>query len=121
MKGENRTINGDVWTIVDVAPAEPLAEMVAALLEEEGFVAMVRGGEGLDDALAHLGTPVLGAAMVLVPEEQAEAALQLIAETVTDYEGDELEAALASGELNVADDFPDEEDQEEDGETGWRA
>ena len=43
MKGENRLINGDNWTIVDVAPAEPLAEMVAALLEDAGFVVIVRG------------------------------------------------------------------------------
>jgi hypothetical protein len=94
MKGNSITLNGDLWTIVDVAPAEPLAEMVAALLEEEGFVAVVRGTELLGDTLAHLGIGAAGQALVLVPAADAEAALALIAETVTDYEGDDLEAAL---------------------------
>jgi methylated-DNA-protein-cysteine methyltransferase related protein len=94
MKGNSITLNGDLWTIVDVAPAEPLAEMVAALLEEEGFVAVVRGTELLGDALAHLGVGSVGHALVLVPAADAEAALALIAETVTDYEGDDLEVAL---------------------------
>jgi hypothetical protein len=33
---------------------------------------------------------------VLVPEADAEAALALIEETVTDYEGDDLEAAMVA-------------------------
>lgn len=103
MKGENRIINGDTWTIVDVAPAEPLAEMVAALLEDAGFVVIVRGADSGDDVFAHLGTPGIGASVVLVPEEQAVAAMQLISETVTDYEGDALEEAIRSGELTVDD------------------
>lgn len=119
MKGTTIVLNGDPWTVVDVAPAEPLAEMVAALLEEEGFVAVVRGAAALGDPLAHLGVGALGATVVLVPEADAEGALALIAETVTDYEGDDLEAALAA----LADD-PDalgaleegEEDGEEDGD-----
>src|SRR5690625_7177451 len=103
MKGENRIINGDTWTIVDVAPAEPLAEMVAALLEDAGFVVIVRGADSGDDVFAHLGTPGIGASVVLVPEEQAVAAMQLISETVTDYEGDAVEEAIRSGELKVDD------------------
>ena len=103
MKGENRTINGDTWTIVDVAPAEPLAEMVAAILEDAGFVVLVRGADGGQDIFAHLGTPGIGTSVVLVPQEQADAALQLIAETVTDYQGEDLEEALRSGELTAAD------------------
>lgn len=101
MKGESRTINGDTWIIVDVAPAEPLAEMVAALLEDAGYVALVRGADSGDDVFAHLGTPGIGASVVLVPEEQAVAALQLISETVTDYQGEDLEEALRSGELSL--------------------
>lgn len=96
MKGTTITLNGDPWTVVDVAPAEPLADMVAALLEEEGFVAVVRGTAFLGDALAHLGVASAGASVVLVPEAEAEAALALIDETVTDYEGDDLEEALAA-------------------------
>lgn len=111
MKGENRLINGDNWTIVDVAPAFQLAEMVAALLEDAGFVALVRGADSGDDVFAHLGSPGIGATVVLVPEDQAAAALQLISETVSDYEGDEIEAALQSGELS-----PDDLDPEDDGE-----
>lgn len=103
MIGENRIINGDSWTIVDVAPAEQLSEMVAALLEEAGFVALIRGSDSGDDVFAHLGMPGIGASVVLVPEDQAEAALELIRETVTDYEGDDLEAALRSGELTPED------------------
>jgi hypothetical protein len=95
MKGTNIRLAGDMWTIVDVAPAGPLAEMVAALLEEEGFVAQTRGLEALADALTHLGTHSAGATVVLVPERDAEAALALIEETVTDYEGEELDAVLA--------------------------
>ncbi|CAN5658696.1 hypothetical protein BH23DEI1_BH23DEI1_09010 [soil metagenome] len=91
MKGSTITLSGDRWTVVDVAPAAPLAEMVAALLEEEGFVAQTRGA----DALTHLGTFTAGVTLVVVPEAQGEAALALIAETVTDYEGEELDEVLA--------------------------
>ncbi len=95
MKGESTLINGDTWTVVDVAPAEPLAEMVAAILEEEGFVAMVRGAGGVAaDMLASLGAYTTETTLVLVPEAQAQAALDLIAETVTDYEGEELDVLL---------------------------
>ena len=96
MKGTTVTLNGDPWTVVDVAPAAPLAEMVAALLEDEGYVAVVRGFDVLGDALTHLGVGSAGTTVVLVPEADGEAALALIAETVTDYEGDDLDAALAA-------------------------
>lgn len=100
MKGETVVVNGDRWTIVDVAPAQALAEMVAALLEDEGMVAMVRGPDLLGDVFSNLGAGGTGPAVVLVPEADGERALQLIAETVTDYEGEELEAimrAIAEG------------------------
>lgn len=100
MKGQTVVINGDRWTVVDVAPAQALAEMVAALLEDEGMVAMVRGGDGLTDVFSNLGASGTGSAVVLVPEADAERALRLIAETVTDYEGEELDAimrAIAEG------------------------
>jgi len=115
VKGTTVTLNGDRWTVVDVAPAEPLAEMVAALLEEEGYVAVVRGIALLGDTLAHLGVGAAGVSVVLVPELDAEAALALIEETVTDYQGDDLEAALAQlaedpaalGEVDPDDDEDD--------------
>jgi len=100
VKGETVVINGDRWTVVDVAPAQALAEMVAALLEEEGMVAMVRGSDLLADMFSNLGASSVGSAVVLVPEADAERALKLIEETVTDFEGDELEAimeAIAAG------------------------
>ena len=135
MKGETLVVNGDPWTVVDVAPAAPLAEMVAALLEDEGFVVMVRGLDLHSDAISHLGTTSVMTTYVLVPEGQAEAATALIAETVTDYEGPELERLMeqmASGELpegmvdetavgdgawsdegaEVDDEGPDEEDEQ---------
>lgn len=96
MKGTTITLNGDPWTVVDVAPAEPLAEMVAALLEEEGYVAVVRGIDLLGDALSHLGVGTAGTTLVLVPADRADDALALIEATVTDYQGDDLEAALAA-------------------------
>lgn len=102
MKGETLVLNGDNWTIVDVAPAMPLAEMVAAILEEEGFVVVVRGAEMLSDVFSHLGSTSAATSYVLVPEHDAERALKLIDETVTDYEGDELDELLermAAGEL----------------------
>lgn len=110
MKGETMVVNGDRWTVVDVAPAAPLAEMVAALLEDEGFVVMVRGLDLHSDAISHLGTTSVMTTYVLVPEAQADAAATLIAETVTDYEGPELDALMdqmASGELpeGMADDL----------------
>lgn len=125
MKGETFVINGDAWTVVDIAPAQPLAEMVAALLEDEGILAMVRGDDLLSDAFSNLGAASVGGAVVLVPQADADRALALIAETVTDYQGEELDAimqAIASGgdpeELLGAsgegDDFEDEEDSEED-------
>jgi hypothetical protein len=94
MKGENVLINGQYWTIVDVAPAAALAEMVAVLLEEEGFVAIVRAPGRFADVLTSLGTHSLGTHYVLVPEAQGEAALALMAETVSDFEGEELERFL---------------------------
>lgn len=102
VKGETLIVNGDPWTVVDVAPAAPLAEMVAALLEDEGFIVMVRGLDLHSDAISHLGTTSVMTTYVLVPEQQAEAASALIAETVTDYEGPDLERLMeqmASGEL----------------------
>jgi hypothetical protein len=96
MKGESVVLGGETWTVVDVAPAAPLAEMVAALLEDEGFIATVRAPGLLADALSALGTHSLGTHYVLVPEAQAEAALALIAETVSDFEGEDLERFLES-------------------------
>ena len=107
MKGETMVINGDRWTVVDVAPAAPLAEMVAALLEDEGYVVMVRGLDLHSDAISHLGTTSVMTTYVLVPEGQAEAAIDLVAETVTDYEGPELDVLMeqmARGEVEVAGD-----------------
>ncbi len=95
MKGDTVRLNGDLWTVVDVAPAEPLAEMVATILEDEGFTVVVRVAAGMADVLTHLGGVSSETTFVLVPALQAEAALELIAETVTDYEGEELEALLA--------------------------
>jgi|SRR5690606_15347547 len=105
MKGESLVMNGDNWTIVDVAPAMPLAEMVAAILEEEGFVVAVRGAEMLADVFSHLGSVTASSTYVLVPEKDAERAMKVIDETVTDYEGEELEALLDKmerGELEPA-------------------
>jgi hypothetical protein len=114
VKGTSILLSGDRWTIVDVAPAAPLAEMVAALLEEEGFVAQTRGLEALADALTHLGTLTAGVTVVIVPEREAEAALALIADTVTDYEGDELDEALTRLALDPgalgSDDAPDDDE-----------
>lgn len=130
MKGETLVVNGDPWTVVDVAPAAPLAEMVAALLEDEGFVVMVRGLDLHSDAISHLGTTSVMTTYVLVPEGQAEAATALIAETVTDYEGPELERLMeqmASGELpeGMVDETAgaegaevDDEDRDEEDEQG---
>jgi hypothetical protein len=110
-------INGDRWTVVDEAPAAALAEMVAALLEDEGFVAMVRSPGRLTDILSHLGTHSLGTHYVLVPEEAAQAALTLIKDTVTDYQGEDLERFMDTlegealgGELedDLKDDLEDE-------------
>jgi len=116
MKGTELVLNGDAWTVVDVAPAMPLAEMVAALLEEEGFVAVVRAAAGIPDALTHLGVSDAGVSIVLVPSADAARALELIAATVTDYTGDDLEAVLADLErdpsaLGVSDVDDDDEDE----------
>lgn len=97
LRGAVITLNGDRWTVVDVAPAEPLAEMVAAILEEEGIVSVVRGADPLDDVYSHLGGSRVGTTVVLVPEAEADLALRIIADTVTDYQGEELEALLAEG------------------------
>lgn len=118
MKGVSITFNGDPWTVVDVAPAMPLAEMVAALLEEEGFVTVVRTAAGFSDMLSHLGVSDSGTSLVLVPSADAERALALIEETVTDYAGDDLEAVLAELEhdpdalgVGVDDDGDDPDDE----------
>lgn len=115
LRGAVIILNGDRWTVVDVAPAEPLAEMVAAILEEEGIVSVVRGADPLDDVYSHMGGSRVGTTVVLVPEGDAERALEIIAETVTDYQGDELEALLATGmgaDVWGEDEPADEEDDE---------
>lgn len=119
MKGETLLVNGDRWTIVDVAPAAALAEMVAAILEEEGFVVMTRAPGNVPDVLSHLGTHTIGTTYTLVPEAEAERALALLADTVTDYEGEELDlllAQMAEEGLTVDDlaDLLDEDDEESD-------
>lgn len=116
MKGDTVRFNGDLWTVVDVAPAEPLAEMVAAILEEEGFTVAVRGVNLLADVLGTLGSVSSETTLVLVPQGQAEAALQLIAETVTDFEGDELEAFLADFGTHAVD--PDSPEADAGADTG---
>ena len=116
MKGETLRVNGDMWTIVDVAPAGPLAEMVAAILEDEGFVAITRGHDVINDVFSHLGAALIGTTFVLVPERDAARALRLIEDTVTDYEGEELEALLeemaaeGSSEFDEYDESSDDED-----------
>src|SRR5690606_10760799 len=122
MKGETVVVNGDEWTVVDEAPAAALAEMVAALLEDEGFVVMVRGLDLQSDAVSHLGAVNITAAQVLVPKHQAEEAMQLIAETVTDYQGPELEELmerLARGEVIEGFEPFDEEDLDDEEDEGY--
>lgn len=101
MKGETLLLNGDNWTIVDVAPAVELAEMVAVLLEEEGFPVVVRGLDG--DVFSHMGASGIGTTYVLVPEAEAERALALIAEKVSDFEGEDLEKFLEQKALEATD------------------
>jgi hypothetical protein len=100
MKGETILLNGDNWTIVDVAPALELAEMVAVLLEEEGFPVIVRGLDG--DVFSHMGASGIGTTYVLVPEHDAERALRLIADTVTDYEGEDMDKVLEQMALETS-------------------
>ncbi len=114
LKGAVVTLNGDRWTVVDVAPAEPLAEMVAAILEDEGILSVVRGADPLDDVYSHLGGSRVGTTVVLVPEAEAERAFEIIAETVTDYQGEELDALLAAGTYPSDDAAADEDDEEDD-------
>ncbi len=119
MKGESLVMNGDNWTVVDVAPAMPLAEMVAAILEEEGFVVAVRGAEMLADVFSHLGSVTASTTYVLVPEKDAGRAMKLIEETVTDFEGEELEELLEKmerGELEAGEWVEGEREEEELGE-----
>lgn len=103
MKGDVLLINGSNWMVVDVAPAPELAEMVAVILDEEGFPVMVKGHDALTDALSSLGVASLGTTLVLVPESRGEAALKLIAETVTDYEGEDIDAVLEQLALEASD------------------
>ena len=112
MKGETMLVNGDRWTIVDVAPAAALAELVAVILEEEGFLVMTRGPDMLADVLTHMGAHSIGTSYVLVPEGDAERALAVIEETVTDYEGDDLDALLTEFALEAG--TPEESEATED-------
>ena len=104
MKGQTLLVNGDSWMIVDVAPAAALAEMVAVILEEEGFIVMTKGPDSVTDIFSHMGTTSIGTTYVLVPEQDGERALELIAETVTDYEGEELEELMNTMQAEGAED-----------------
>ncbi len=86
MKGKTLTINGDKWTVVNVAPTPELAEMVAVFLEDQGFVVMTKGPDNVSDALTHLGVYHVGITYVLVPEESADEADKLISEMLADSE-----------------------------------
>ncbi len=93
-KGDSLRINGDIWTIVDVAPAAELAEMVAVILEEEGLRPRVEGlgiGAGIIQAL---GANFIGTSFVLVPKHEAEEALKIIEECVTDYTGEDIDRLM---------------------------
>jgi len=97
----------------------PLAEMVAGILEDEGFVVAVRGAEMLADVFSHLGSVTASTTYVLVPENDAQRALKLIEETVTDFEGEELDELLAKmerGELEPGEWDPADLDDEDQGE-----
>jgi hypothetical protein len=83
MKNDSMLINGERWTVVDVAPAEPLAEMIAVMLEQEGFPVIVRG----TDVFSHLGASEMAVTYVLVPEKDATRASELIESMVTKGEG----------------------------------
>ncbi len=107
-------VNGDRWTVVDVAPAAPLAEMVAVVLEEEGFLVMTKGPDMVSDVFTHMGTHSLGTTYVLVPEKDGERALQVVAETVTDYEGDDLDEILTAQALEATGETGYEDEDEED-------
>ena len=89
-------LNGEIWSVVDVAPALELAEMVAVILEDEGFPVIIQSGETRTDPLSHLGVQSqLGTSYVLVRKNDSQKALELIAESVTDYEGEDLEKIMA--------------------------
>ena len=108
-KGDSLRINGDIWTIVDVAPASELAEMVAVILEEEGLRPRVEGlgiGAGIIQAL---GANFIGTSFVLVPKHEAEEALKIIEECVTDYTGEDIDRLM---------DTMSEEDHEKANEAG---
>ena len=104
MKGQTLLVNGDNWMIVDVAPAAALAEMVAVILEEEGFITMTKGPDNITDLFSHMGTNSIGTTYVLVPEKDGPQALELIAETVTDYEGEELEELMNTMQVEDVED-----------------
>jgi hypothetical protein len=93
VRGETLVISGDRWTIVDVAPAVQLAEMVAVILEEEGLSALICTLEE-GETKAPTNTRQVEDNYVLVPEEDADKALEIIKDSVTDYRGDQLEELL---------------------------
>lgn len=93
-KGDSLRINGDIWTIVDVAPASELAEMVAVILEDEGLRPRVEG-EGIGAGIIQaLGANFIGTSFVLVPKHEAKEALKIIDECVTDYTGEDIDSLM---------------------------
>ena len=68
--------------------------MLNVVLEEAGYVVMTKAADNVADIMSHLGAHYPDTTLVLVPEARGEEALKLIAETVTDYEGEELEALM---------------------------
>ncbi len=60
-----------MWTVVFIAPTESKAELIAAKLSEEGMMVKVRSLKGS-------ANQEFSSAEILVPESEAEEALELI-------------------------------------------
>lgn len=111
-KGDIVQLHGDEWMIVDIAPAPELADMVAVILEEEGFTVERMGDTMGDEVLRALGAQYMGSSYLLVPSAQGEDALKLIEEVVMDYEGEDAQAMLEELALAAEGEDIDLEDDE---------
>lgn len=94
--GDELLLDGAPWRVVDVAPALALAEMAAAVLDDEGIEVALFAVDPPSGALSFPDdADPIAPAIVLVPRAAEADARALLADAIEDFAGDDAERLLA--------------------------